>query len=78
MDSVVAVAADDQGLTMARGHAQGPVGLGGPIPGVEVLQTPNVVHFDICRRLTEFTAAGHEPVDEFCRAPPPDFREYVF
>jgi len=64
--------ADDQGLAMACCHALCPVGLFGPIPELEVLQTPNLVHFDIRLRLAELAAAGHEPVDEFCRAFPPD------
>ena len=40
---------------MAGCHPLGPLGLFGPMPRVEVLQTPDMVRFDVSVLLAEFT-----------------------
>ena len=47
VDGGVAVAADDQGLAMARGHLLDPGRRGRPSCALEVLQAPHVVDLDV-------------------------------
>jgi hypothetical protein len=60
VDVLVADTTDDQGLATARGHLLAPSGPFGPSPDVQVLEAPNMMHFDTIVRPAHLAGIGEQ------------------
>ncbi len=72
MDVLMAGAADDQGLAAACCHLLDPCGLLGPPLASEILEMPDVMHFDLLPRATEFAGIGEKPLRHLGMSAVPD------
>ena len=71
VDVLVADAADDQGLALARGPLLDPYGRGGPSPDVQVRQVPDVMDFDTVVGAAHFAGIGEQAFDDFAASAVP-------
>jgi hypothetical protein len=71
VDVLVADAADDQGLALARGYLLAPDGRGGPSLDVQITQVSDVMNLDTVVGAAHLAGVGEQAFDDFAASAVP-------